>query len=30
MLNGWRALTVDGELDNFIDGVGGYPLTFSL
>ena len=25
-----NAETVDGELDDFIDGVGGYPLTFSL
>lgn len=25
-----NAATVDGELDNFIDGVGGYPLTFAL
>ena len=25
-----NAATVDGVLDEFIDGVGGYPLTFSL
>ena len=25
-----NAATVDAELDDFIDGVGGYPLTFSL
>ena len=25
-----NAATVDGELDEFVDGVGGYPLTFSL
>ena len=25
-----NAFNVDAELDDFIDGVGGYPLTFSL
>ena len=28
--NNMNAITVDTELDEFIDGVGGYPLTFSL